>query len=48
MKSRVRRFYCRAMNLWEFGDYVFAASRSAARAAFFSRHHVYPFDISPA
>ena len=48
MKARIRRFYCRAISLWPFGDYVFAASRKAAREAFFSRHHVYPFDIHPA
>ncbi len=48
MKARVRRWHCRAMNLWPFSDYVFAPSRSEARTAFFNRFHVYPFDISPA
>jgi hypothetical protein len=45
---RNRRWYCRAMSLWPFGDYVFAESRAAARAAFFSLHHVYPYEVSPA
>jgi hypothetical protein len=44
----MRRWYCRAFNLWEFGDYIFAASRSAARAAFFSRHNVRPFSVERA
>ena len=46
MKLRLRRFYCRAMSFSPFGDYVFAANRSAARAAFFLRHHVYPYSIA--
>jgi len=45
---RLRRFYCRAMSGWPFGDYVFASNRASARAAFFARHHISPYDISPA
>lgn len=48
MKARIRRWYCRAWSLWEFGDYIFAASRKDARAAFFSRHHVMPFHVEGA
>lgn len=48
MKPRSRRWYCLAFNLWQFGDYVFAPTRAAARHLFFSRHHVQPFSIERA
>lgn len=48
MRSRMRRWYCRAVSLWPFGDYVFAATRKAARDAFFNRHHVMPYDVEAA
>ena len=48
MKIRTRRWYCRAFNLWPFGDVVVATDRRAAREKFFQTYHVYPFDISPA